>query len=103
MRIPIDLVEKPEVYWYKEHERLPYRDKRFPPTPTEDRLILDMLKRSTPEFLDALERKKVEVFVNKMNAMSLMFRDAEFMRPRATVFDSAGNFARTRVDEQSIL
>ena len=106
MKIPIDHVEPPNAFWYKGHENVPLRERRFPPvhfTPAEDKMILEMLKKSSPEFLDALEKRRVEIFMNKQNIMAHLFRDAEFMRPRASVFDANGNFVRTRVDEQSIL
>lgn len=94
---PNDL--RPPSYWYREHEVQNERDRSLPKTTVQNAALLYNLQRQNePVLLNKMQEKMLKA--EEQIALQLK---AEFMRPKAVVFDSAGNFYRTRVDEQSWL
>lgn len=105
MKIPRDLAdhEVPARFFYTQFETVPLRDRRFPSTMTDNVMMVQNLRKVPQEYLDRQTKKIHDDMMKKQISMVAQFRDAEFLRPRATVFDAKGNFERTRVDEQSFI
>ena len=85
-------------YWYKQHEVSNERRKDVPNTIAMNAMMYQNLRKQN---LPYLTREQIKL-QDRQDQIALQLK-AEFMRPRAVVFDSQGKFHRTRVDEQSFL
>lgn len=94
--IPPDL--RAPSYWYKQHEVENERSKKVPNTVAMNAMMYKNMQKQNLPYITK-EQMKMQ---DRQDQIALQLK-AEFMRPKAVVFDSQGKFHRTRVDEQSWL
>lgn len=91
-RLPVD------GYWYKHHEVVNDRRKTVPETVVKNAMLMQNMYNQN---LAAITKDQAKLSLQEEQLANQL--KAEFMRPKAVVFDAQGNFHRTRVDEQSFL
>lgn len=89
----------PATYWYKKHEVQNERRRTVPDTVAANAMMWQNLRKQNVPNIITKEQIKMQ---DKQDQIALQLK-AEFLRPKAVVFDHKGKFHRTRVDEQSWL
>lgn len=85
-------------YWYKQHEVVNQRRESVPDTVVKNAMLMQNMYNQN---LATITKDQAKLSLQEEQLANQL--KAEFMRPKAVVFDARGNFHRTRIDEQSFL